>query len=575
MGEKVKKKKFTDTFAAGGTDEEKKKRFAAGGMIAMAAFMAGGIFQILWMNTVTMKLGSQKMGMFGPLLFAFYAAGTVIALGIPQTITTFVSLHYEKEFDESKKFITDGIRLLFTIDLCVIFIGVAIPAILGATGVLSWFYAALIIAFVTAIGQMAIFWGLNAVLNGFQRLDLVSVGNMIFPIIQFAASFILIVIAQKIMSARNITGPEARWDVIGAVIGLGLGQGFAGIGAAVVLSKMKVVSLKDLFRLRPAHGLYGKILKFGGWAAAAMVIMTIVQNLPGIVVRLVGMKWLLFGSTSALCESQIGLFNTSLIFGQATMLIVGIAMAIIPAISEAEGQGRHDMMQHYYNSAFQQAFIILTAFIAVYATVIGPIIELMSGPEYPASVMGLLGTLAVLGGAGCGALFLQINIFIGLKKPSIPAFVIALVVVMLLISITSFSFIFKDVRWASSGFVISTWIGSIILFIEAKRKFKLNFPTMALFEPIIASAPPVALVLFLLPKLRHVWVQVTDKAMCSTVKCVSFTVTGQDGSYYMNTGEFWKLGVDLLVVLVPFGLIVWLFGKRRKKLEPNFAPTGK
>ncbi|MFA6448246.1 MAG: MATE family efflux transporter [bacterium] len=568
MAEADKKKKFSDTFsAAGGTDEEKKKRFAAGGMIAMAAFMAGGIFQILWMNTVTMKLGSQKMGMFGPLMFGFYCAATILAMGIPQTITTFVSLHYEKQIDESKKFITDGMRLLWTTALCVVIFGCGIAALLGATGVISWFNAALIIAFITAIGQMAIFWGLNGILNGFQRLDLVSVGNMIFPIMQFAASLALIMVAQKAMLARHMTGPEARWDVIGAVIGLGLGQGAAAIGAALVLIKLNAVSLKDLFKLRSAHGLYGKIIKFGGLAAAALVIMTIVQNLPGIVVRLVGMKWLLFGATSAACESQIGLFSTSLIFGQATMLVVGIAMAVIPAISEAEGQGRHDMMQHYYNSAFQQAFVILVAFIIVFAAVIGPIIELMSGPEYPAATMSVLGTLAVIGGAGCGALYLLINIFIGLKKPSTPAIVLILVVVLLLISTVGLSFGFKNVSWASAGFIIATWIGSVILFIAAKNKFKLKFPVMALLEPVAAGAIPLAIVLFFMPKINNVWV-LADKAKCAAVKCNSFVVAGVPGSYYMNSKQFWVIGADLLIVLVPFGLIMMLLGKRRKKLEP-------
>lgn len=555
------KKKFSDTFSAsGGTDEDKQKRFAAGGLIAMGAFLAGGIFQILWMNAITMKLGKQDMGLFGPLLFAFYAAGTVIALGVPQTITTFVSLHYENEFEESRKFITDGMRLLCLSAISVLLIGCVIPIILVLTGALSTINAALIIAFIVSISMMAMFWGINSILNGFQRLDLVSVGNIVFPIVQYGASLVLIIVAQK------ITGAEKRWDVVGSVLGLGLGQGAAGIAALIVLTANKTVSIKELFGFKSSHGLFVKILKFGGWAAAALVIMTLIQNLPSVVVRLIGMKWLLFNSDPVLCEGEIGLFSTSMIFGMATMLIVGIAMAIIPAISEAEGQGRHDMMQKYYNTGFSQAFVILVAFIAVFAAVIGPLIEIMSGPEYPASVMGILGTLAVIGGAGCGALYLLINIFIGLKKPQVPAVVLFIVITLMFVLITGLSFAFKKVVWAAIGFDIATWLGAIIMFAWAKKTFKLNFPTRALLEPVAAAAIPLAVVLTVLKKPTDLWIKVSDNAVAGATK---FYVNGILGYYKIDTSQLWKVGAALLIILVPYALIMVLLGKRKQKDQPE------
>jgi hypothetical protein len=137
------------------------------------------------------------------------------------------------------------------------------------------------------------------------------------------------------------------------------------------------------------------------------------------------------------------------------------------------------------------------------------------------------------------------------------------------------SFGFKDVRWAASGFIIATWIGSIILFIAAKAKFKLSFPTMALLEPVIASAPSLAVVLIFMPKIQHMWVKVADQAQCASSKCSTFVVAGQSASYFLDGKKFLIVGADLLIILIPFALIMFLFGKRRKKLEPALEDAKK
>ena len=57
----------------------------------MGAFMVGGIFQVLWIQLTTRALGPKDMGLFGPLMGLFWAIASLIGLGIPQTITTFVA----------------------------------------------------------------------------------------------------------------------------------------------------------------------------------------------------------------------------------------------------------------------------------------------------------------------------------------------------------------------------------------------------------------------------------------------------------------------------------------------------
>lgn len=527
-----KKKGLLSVFQTGETDDDKKKRFEAGGIISMGAFMAGGIFQALWMITITRMLGPEDMGLFGPLLFGFMTAATIIALGVPQTMVTFVSLHYETDIEESKKFLTDGIRLQLQVCIGVLVVVSAIALLLGFSGVLSWVMAMMVVAFAVAIVQGAMFWGFQSILNGFQRLELVAIGNMAFPVGVFAISLVLIYAGQA------LAGAETLWDVVGAVAGLGFGHGLAALAALVCVYKLRMFPVRDLFALRPKHGLYGKILKFGGWAAVALTCMTVVQNLPPIVVGVVGMKWLLFADTVEACKAEIGYFSTALMFGMVAMLLVGIAIAIIPAISEAEGQGRRDLMQHYYTKALEQSFAVLLAFIIVFVVLIGPIIELMSGPEFPAWKMGSLGTLSIFGGAGAGLLFVLINMFVGLKSPRTPGILLIVVLVILAGATVALSFIFRDVHYPLIGFVFATWFGSIVLFNRSRVLFGLRFPFAALLKPVVAGAGPLLLVHFVMP--------------AATAK--------QD--------ELWIMGVDLLLLLVPYFFTLWVFELMKKGKEP-------
>lgn len=520
-----KKKNMMAVFSDGGTDEAKKARFEAGGIISMAALLGGGVFQILWMSTITRMLGERDMGLFGPLFFGFYIVGTLIGLGAPQTITTFVSLHYESDIEESKRFLVDGMRLLLTAIVALVVVSLIVFPLLGAVGALDWMTAIMFLVFALSCVQGAYFWGINCVLSGFQRLDLVAIGNLVFPAGVLVCSYGLISLAQK------IAGAESRWDVVGSLAGLGLGHGMAAAAALICVVKMKRFPLSDIISLRSKHGLYGKILKFGGWAAVAMTCMTIVQNLPAIVAREVGMRWLLYAPTLEECEGAIGRFSTSLIFGMAAMLLVGIAIAIVPAISEAEGQGRKDLMRHYYTKALEQSFSILIMFIMAFAVLIGPIIELISGPQFPAEKMGLLGTLAIFGGAGAGVLFVMVNMFIGLKRPNTAGVTLIAVIILMGVSITAFSFAFRDIKWAHIAFIFSTWLGNIVLFNRSRVMFDMPFPVRTLVEPLIAGIGPFLIVKLLMPE--------------------------------PSVDKLWIMGADIAILAVPYFFILWLLTKRR------------
>ncbi len=489
-----KKKKLADVFSAGSTDDEKKARHEAGSIIAMSAMLAGGIFQALWMIFTARMLGDRDMGLFGPVISLFFMLSNLAGLAIPQTIMTFVSYHYETSFDESLKFIQDGMGLIFRLAIGYVTIVTLVALGLGVAGVVKWENAVLAIVLVVSVAFTALFWGMSGVLNGFQRLDLVSLANLIFPIGVFFGTFLLIWIAQKTL------GSETQWDVVFGIGGQGVGSALALIVSVIVLARLGKFHVKSLFRLGANNGLYVRILKFGGVTAVAMICTTMVQQMAPVIVRYVGMKYMLFGPTAAVCESAIGHFSTAMMFGLVTMLLAGVALALAPAVSEAESQNRPDLMQHYYNSALKQSFVVIGIFVLLFIPYAGNIIELMDGPEFPASVMQPLGMLSVFGGSGASLLFVIIHLYIGLKKPATAAIALGAVLVLLIV-ITSWATIhFKSIEWAFAGLIISTWSGIIALCTIAKYSHNLAFPFKSVLQPVAAGIPGVLIALFLLPK---------------------------------------------------------------------------
>jgi Na+-driven multidrug efflux pump len=526
------KPKKESVFSKGETDEEKKDRFKAGGMLAMATLLAGGLFTVAWMAFTPTILGPELMGVFGPMMGWFWVLANVIALGVPQTITAFVSLHADLDIEESRRFLGDGNRLVLLNGV----IAIAVTVIAGGAavllGALSVYAYAMAVTLVASSTIAMLFWGMNCVLNGFQRIDLVSVGNFLFPIGQFIGSVVLI------LWARSIWGPNSRWLVVAAVAGLGIGQIFGLVPAMLMVNKTGYANVRDIYDLRKRHGLFGKILKFGGLAAVAMVSLAVVQNLAAPLVRIVGLYWMLFGDTREACLVQIGYFSTALIFGMATMLLVGVAIALMPAVSDAEGQGRHDLVQEYYTGALQQCFTVLCAFTMIFAVYGGRIIHLMNGDQYPAAVMHPLALLSMIGGGGVALLFVLVHLFIGLKKPAAAAAVMGLVFAGLIFGIGYASFAFRTVEAAMWGFMIPPVLGCAASLVIIRVRYNLTFPWWTLLEP----------------------------AACACVAAVPVR-------FFMPNGAVWLWFAGVGVMVAVFGLGLALFERRRAKSRAGVQPA--
>lgn len=525
----------SNVFTRGDTDQEKMERFKAGGMIAMGSFLLGGLFTVAWMTFTPRLLGPRGMGLFGPLMGWFWVLASVFALGVPQTICTFVSLHYENDFEHSKRFLIDGNRLLLIIGLIILAATAALGGAAYATGLISLITFATLATLVFSCVMAMMFWGVNSVLNGFQRLELVSVGNLLFPVGQFIGTVTLALGAKAVFH-------DWRWVVIGAVAGLGVGQLFGVVPALLMVGKLGGVRAGDLYNLRRGHGLFKEILKFGGIAAIAMTANAVVQNLTAPIVRIAGLYGMLFGDTEAECLRQIGYFSTALIFAMVAMLLTGVSIALIPAMSEAHGQGRDDLMQDYFNTAMQQSFAILGVFIMLYTLYGGRIIELMNGKEFPAAVMGPLASRMIIGGAAVALLFVLSNLLIGIKKPQAAAVVMALVLAGQIGGIIAFSFAFRSIVWASYGFIIPPLVGSIACLIYLHVSVGLKFPWFAFLEPALCGIPAFLVVRFVMPQ-----------------------------------PALWHMVMNCVIVVVLYGIPLLLLEKRRVKnktgLEAGTAAT--
>ncbi|MFH1537681.1 MAG: oligosaccharide flippase family protein [bacterium] len=470
-------------FARGGTDEEKVTRFVAGGVVSIAALLAGGIFTILWVVTTTRILGPKDYGIYGPIVGLFWSACAFFSLGVPQTITTFVSHHFEKDPEMSRRFASDGVKMLMLLGLALIVLVGLGGGLLFLLGRVSGFFYAIGVILAAGIFVTFLFWGINSILNGYQRLDYVAIGNMVAPVGMSLGALAFMVAAQALF------GRESRLDVVGATMGFFVGHLLGFAAASHMLRRVGAISLKEIFGFGNYHGLFKEILKFGGVSAVALVAMNVLINyntpLVGLVIK---------------DEEQVGYFGAAILYASVMMLIMGFSFALIPAISEAEGQGRKDLMQKYYNLALKYSFGLLLSLFTFYAVMAGRAVWLISGPEFPPPVLGPMVVALSLGTICMSMIFLMTFVFIGLKRPAIPAVVNVAVLVLQAAGIVLFCAASRNVMSAAWGILAASGLGVVALFYLAWRRFGLAFPSWAVAIPGAASLPTWAIGHYLLPK---------------------------------------------------------------------------
>lgn len=485
-------KRSGSAFTRGSTDEEKVTRFISGGAVSIVATIIGGLFGgALWLIAMNRLLGPKDFGILGPIFNSFFMFCTIISLGIPQTITTYVSHHYETDISEAKKFIKEGIKFIFLIGFVFIVISTCLVILFYSLGKINLLWTSLLITVALGITINLFFWGINSVLNGFQRLDYVSLGNMIFPIGMFISSLGLVIILQKTQ------GKESIWDVVGASAGMGIGAMVAFICALILIQKTLVISIKELFSWRKSYGLFRKIISFGGLSALALVGFSVLNLSPPQLVLLCA-KFHWYGETLKENLIQSGYFSTAMMYASAPLMIMGLVFALIPAISEAEGKGRLDLMQKYFNLTLKFTFVCIIGIIAIlYSVLAGEIVFLLSGAEFPASTMGPITTVVSIGMAFIALNFLLINLYIGIKRPYIAALIVIICIFLEISIIIILSYLFKSILAAAAGLIIATAVGTFLMFRYLVKNVGLTIPIWALIPSLLAGLGTMIIIYFL------------------------------------------------------------------------------
>ncbi|MEW5945999.1 MAG: oligosaccharide flippase family protein, partial [bacterium] len=530
-------------FVRGATDDEKVTRFVAGGIVSILGFMAGGVFQTAWFICTTRILGARDMGIFGPIFSFFMTGASLVSLGVPQTTTTYVSHHFETDPEESKKFVCDGMKLLMILSAAVLVLGAGGAGALFAAKRLDALSLALWMTISFSIIVSVLFWGVNGTINGYQRLDYVAIGNIAFPVGMFASTLTFMLLAQAAF------GKESTWDVVGAASGMGVGPLFGLAAALVMFRRMNVMPASRLFSLSGYHGLFGKILVFGGLSAVAMVSNTVLLNFSSATVGATAkLGWL--AETADENLRQAGYFSTGFFFAMVPMLIMGLTFALVPAISEAEARKRHDLMQKYYNLALKYSFGIIILFLGFYGVKIGQLVELISGPEYPAEAMASVTMALSFGGAMFSLIFLMTTLFIGLKRPHIPAIINIAALTVCIGGIFFLAYLFRHVLAATAAVIAAGAFGAVALFITADRRFGLKFPWWALLIPVGAALPPWFICLFLLPRGEAFFI--VAALAYFTINVILYIVFGgydsEDLQMFRETVESMRMGFAVRIL---------------------------
>lgn len=402
-------------FQKSGSDREKVGRFVAGSSVLMLASLTSGVLSFLWTILMSRLLGPEGFGIAGPFVNLFWILATAVSFGVPHAMMTFVSDCHHSDPERARRVMSDGSRLLFVIVAvfsALVAAGVVAARARGAVGPLMAGLAWIMLAALAGRQMYFAFWG---AMGGLQRMDLVAVCNMIFPVTMIISSSLFVLAAR-------------RWWPGNVDAGILAGTGGFAFGAVVqyaaahAVAKRGGVAARELYSWRRSGPQGGRrLLSFGWVAAVAMVAASSAQLAAPVVVSFLGHSLGYFGGTDELNAVRAGWFSGGFTYAMAPMLIVGMILAIVPAISEAQAQGNRPLMQKYYDLAVKYALTVMLYAMAVYAAYAGRIVELFSGERFPRGELGPLTVTLAAGMSLCMLNLLAMNVLIGIKRPGAPA----------------------------------------------------------------------------------------------------------------------------------------------------------
>lgn len=467
-------------FTSGESDEDKLGRFIGGSSVSVVSSFVAGLFALGWAALMTRVLGKDDYAIVGPYMQAFWILSTLVSMGVPHTLVTFISHNVETDFDAACDIARQGTRLLlfFALGFCIP--AVAAIVFMHFTGVADlyvWLCAIMIVCVFTR--QM--FFSNYATLAGLQRMDLLSLSNIVFSISLPFLSLGYIVLA------RAMAPGDSRFEVLAGVGGIGTASLMSYLVSFLIVNKTRLPARMLLsFRGRLTRG--REILTFGWVANVALMGNTVVGLMPPIYTSYAmaqGLRW--YGPTLAANKIQAGIFSCAFTYAMAPMLVMGLTFALIPAMSEAEAQGNKTLLNRYFNTSVKYCFSICAMLTAIYAVVIGQFVHFFTGGEYAVAAVHSLTLVLESGMAAAALFFLFLSMLIGLKRPAVAAKTVVFVILLEVAAMTLAGRFTGDLVITAAAVAVSLAVGDAILLYYLITQARLRMDWGLFFPPVVSA----------------------------------------------------------------------------------------
>jgi len=480
--------KARNVFKGGASDREKVGRFVAGSSALFIASVLSGGLCFLWTVLMSRLLGPEGFGVAGPFLNLFWILTLSVSFGVPHAMVTFVSDCYHTDAERASRVISEGTRLLFI--LLVVFTAVAALSItvIDAAGGLRPLTASLSWIMIAAVAGRQMYFAIYGAFGGLQRMDALAVCNTVFPAAMVACSTVFVMLARELRPGNLGAG------VIAGAGGVAVAT-FIQFAVSLAVAGRVGVSPLALYSWRRSGVGARRLLSFGWLAATAVITLSGLQLLAPVVLSYLAHSFGYFGTTPGENAIQAGWFSGAFTYAMAPMLIVGMVLAIVPAISEAQSQGKCALMQRYFDLAVRYALSMIFFTLSVYAAYGGKLVELFSGERFPAAVMGPM-TISLAAGLGlCMISMLASNVLIGAKRPGVAAAVGASALAAEVAALAAACRITGSITYAAAAFDAVT-LGAVLIYaLLLRMKLGLYWTWHAMSRPIIAAAATAAILL--------------------------------------------------------------------------------
>jgi O-antigen/teichoic acid export membrane protein len=532
-------KKEKSIFEKGENSEEKISRVIAGSGISLTLGATGGIFYLVLFILLPRLLRPDKMGLYGAFIAIFWIGWALLSIGIPQAIAKYIPERLVVTPKKTKLFAAQGIRLLHLLGLVALLVGAGIIYLLSLGGKMVWVHEDIAlplfwpsISALVAICAIQLFWSINSILQGYQRLDLVAKNNFAFMSVGCLSAIALVVITQLrygIFSLGEEAPPgfyDLSIDIGAAVFGFAIGGIIAYLLALFYLKRSEIMSAKDFFKLK-SPGLSKQIVLFGGLATIGNVGYMIGLNLDLMVVGFLPHLGII-GSTEA------GLYSTAHLYALAPMIVTPLAFAFLPAMAEAYANRDHGLLNKYFRYAFRYSLMVILPIIFAYGAMAKEIMVCFAGANY--AEVGWIPFLIAIGTSLFFMFYLLMYMLFGLGKPAVPAWAILVGISLESVGIMVGSLL-AGYKGVVLGFLLLGFSTFGITFIYLCRTYKLKLPRSAFLPPLGAAIPPWAIVYFLMPKTSY-WILI-DILIFIGIYCIFLILLGGIEARDLNVVRGW------------------------------------